>query len=245
MATDPSYVARIRDKYNGIDDVWAGADAWHAWSRRQIEAELAIVAQEYRSRMGDGGLVVDVGSAGDSYLGPNVATIDVDIAERGLKYRPLPVCCSAETLAIRAAVADLVVCVGPVVNYCSLEEVVEEAARIARPGGDYVLHVELSNSLEFAGSPSWRRDVAFVRSFYRGAEDYWVYSDRFARRILARSGFSARRTRYFHLASSIVLRITRNADLASRFGRLDRYVSRLPLSAAWADSAIYVCRRAA
>ena len=243
MRTDPGYVARVRDKYNAIEDVWRDADPWHAWSRSRIKAELALVAAEFERRLGGAGLVIDVGSAGDPYLRAGIETVDVDVAERGLRGRPLPVCCNAETLALRTGIADLIVCVGPVVNYCSLEEVVDEAARISRPQADYVLHVELSNSFEFAGQHGWRSDVAFVRSFYRGEENYWVYSDAFARRILAQAGYKVRRVRYFHFASSLAYRVTGDVRLASRFAGLDRVLSRLPGCGSLADSAIYVCCR--
>ncbi len=245
MRTDSDFVARVRDKYNAIGDIWTSDDPWHAWSHHQIGAEMALVSAEHEHRYGLTGLIIDVGSGGNSYLSTDVTTVDVDVAERRLIGRPMAVCCSAETLALRDGVADLVVCVGPVINYCSLEEVVDECARVMRIGADLVLHVELSNSFEFAGRSEWGRDVAYVSSFYKGEENYWVYSDAFIRRVLVQSGFTLRRTRYFHFVSSVVYRLTGDACRATRFARVDRWISWIPGVGALADSAIYVCHRAA
>ena len=44
-----------------------------------------------------------------------------------------------------------------------------------------VMHIELSNSFEFFLTPHYRADAAFIKTFYKGEESIWVYSDRFAR----------------------------------------------------------------
>jgi hypothetical protein len=100
-----------------------------------------------------------------------------------------------ETLPFASAIADLAVCVGPVVNYCSLEEVVSELADSTKSNGSLILHVELSNSWEHFGSKAYRADAAFVTSFYRGSENYWVYSDSYVRRVLASYDFLLTDTR--------------------------------------------------
>jgi hypothetical protein len=49
-----------------------------------------------------------------------------------------------------------------------------EFAAITKDQGLLVLRVELSNSSEFLGSKAYRADAAFVTTFYKGAEQYWV-----------------------------------------------------------------------
>lgn len=246
MPTDETYLAGVRKKYNGTAEIWDASDLWHAWSRRQIRTELDIVKNEFA---GSGEVrsstVVDIGSAGYDYFGPGTDRIDVDVAEKTLRGRAKGVCCSAERLALASNIADLIVCVGPVLNYCSLEESLSEFARVTAPGARLVLHLELSNSWEFFGTSAWRKSVAFVKSFYQGEVSYWVYSDNFTKRILRINGFKIQRVRYFHYLSSLAYRITGAADLSSRLGHFDPFLSRLPWAGALADSAIYVCRREA
>jgi SAM-dependent methyltransferase len=241
--SEPSYVARIRRKYNEIAEIWDRSDLWHDWSKRQIESEMLTVAAEFRRIQTDASVILDVGSAGRSYFPTECVRIDIDIAERTLANCAYPVCANAEALPFGPAISDLTVCVGPVINYCSLEEVVNELRRSTKKGGRLVLHVELSNSWEFSGSEAHRADAAFVTSFYKGPEQYWVYSDGYVRRTLASNGFLIERTRYFHILSSLAYRVTGRANLSSYLGIADRLLGRISLCGLMADSAIYVARR--
>ena len=83
MSIQPSYLDRIRRKYNEIGDVWDKTDRWHAWSKRQIEDEMFAVAQQFKMG-GENRLIVDVGSGGHSYFDSNSTRIEVDIAEARL-----------------------------------------------------------------------------------------------------------------------------------------------------------------
>lgn len=246
MQTTEEYAAGVRSKYNTNEEIWEPSDTWHAWSRQQIRKELAIVEKDFATRAGEPNLrVLDLGSGGECYFSHTGERVEVDLADRRLIGRPGAVCCSAERLALATDSVDLVICVGSVLNYCSLEEAVAEIARVARPDCVLTLHVELSNSWEFFGTRAWRRSVAFVESFYKGKERYWVYSDDFVRRTLERRGFRLQRASYFHFLSSLAYRLTGNAGLSSRLAPFDRLISWTPGHRAAADSVIYVCRLAA
>jgi SAM-dependent methyltransferase len=241
--TDHSYVARIRRKYNEIREIWDRTDRWHVRVRQEIENEVRNVAKEFALVRTSESVVLDVGSAGYSYFETKCLRIDLDIAERSLSAVARGVCANAEMLPFRPRTMDLVLCVGPVVNYCSLEEVVAELASVTRPCGTLVLHVELSNSLEYWGTRAFGADVSFVRSFYKGAEDYWVYSDGYVRRVLSTYGFSIARVRYFHFLSSLAYRLTGQANLCAPLAGADVFLRWVPFCRSVADSAIYVGRR--
>jgi hypothetical protein len=245
MRTQPAYLERIRKKYNEIGEVWDGADRWHAWSRRQIEEEMLAVSQQFVAHSDNSRLIVDVGSGGYSYFDSACFRVEVDIAEARLRRSKWPVCASAESLPFLSGISDLTICVGPVVNYCSLEEALNELAGVTKANGLLVLHVELSNSWEFFGSKAYRADAAFVTTFYKGAEQYWVYSNDFVQRMLTAYGFKIERTRYFHILSSLVYRLSRSPNLSSYFAVVDAFARRLWMASEIADSAIFVCRRAA
>lgn len=244
MLTQPAYLDRIRKKYNEIGDVWDKADRWHAWSRRQIEEEMRAVSEQFIARTDSRGLIVDVGSGGYSYFDSACLRVEVDIAEGRLRQSKWPVCASAESLPLLPGISDLTICVGPVVNYCSLEEALKELAAVTKDQGLLVLHVELSNSWEYLGSEAYRADAAFVTTFYKGTEQYWVYSNDFVQRMLVAYGFEIERTRYFHLLSSLVYRLSRSPNLSSYFAIADALARRLWMAPEVADSAIFVCRRA-
>lgn len=241
MRTPPVYLARIRKKYNELGEIWERTDLWHAWSKRQIEREMFTVARQLVTDQKP--LIVDVGSGGWSYFGADHSQINIDVAEDRLRHSRWPVCASAESLPLRSKVSDLTICVGPVINYCSLQETLREFAHVTKESGHLVLHVELSNSFEFFGSDAYRADAAYVTTFYQGAEQYWVYSDSFVRRMLAAYGFTIERVRYFHILSSLIYRLTRSPNFSSYFSVADAFARHLWMVAEIADSAIFVCRR--
>jgi SAM-dependent methyltransferase len=243
--TESSYVSRIRQKYNGIEEIWDGSDRWHFWIKRQIEGALLDKSKEFSPAESGDCVVLDVGSAGRNYFPSNCFRIDVDIAEKSLRSSKHPVCANAEILPFAAALADLTICVGPVVNYCSLEEVVSELARLTKPNGSLVLHVELSNSWEYFATNAYRADVAFVTSFYKGPERYWVYSNNYVRRVLGSHRFRITKVRYFHILSSFAYRLTGCPNLSSRLAIADRIVGGFSLCGSIADSAIYFAHREA
>jgi hypothetical protein len=243
--SEPTYVDRVRKKYNGIDEIWDTSDRWHFWTKRQIEQVLAAAGREFLKKTSGNGVILDVGSAGHAYFPSSCFRIDVDIAENSLSSCTHPVCANAEALPFASAISDLTVCVGPVVNYCSLEEVISELARSTKVDGSLILHVELSNSWEHFGSKAYCADAAFVTSFYRGAESYWVYSDSYVRRVLANYGFRITGTRYFHILSSLAYRLIGRPNLSSYFGIADQVLGVLSVFGSIADSAIYLGRREA
>jgi hypothetical protein len=240
--SNPDYRAHIRSQYNSPARVWDPADRWHLWMRKAIEREMDWVAGEFFSECPMGGLVVDVGSGGESYTLGNATRIDVDIAENRLRGCALAVCGNVEYLPLHSGISDLTVCVGPVINYCSLEESISELARVTKIGRRLVLHVELSNGFEYFGTSDYRQDAAFVPTFYR-EEKLWIYSASYVRRMLGQNHLTIERVRCFHMISSFLLRITGRPNLAALAAPVDLLLSGVPGVAGVADSAIFVCRR--
>src|SRR5579862_6973691 len=122
LRTDRAYLTQIREKYRAGSRIWDPDDRWHSWSRRQIERELAIVAHDFDKVKEETRLVVDVGSGGEPYFKPKCRHLEIDLAEDRLRGDACSVCGNAEALPIASRSTDLIICVGPVINYCSLEE---------------------------------------------------------------------------------------------------------------------------
>jgi hypothetical protein len=242
-AVPQSYIKKVRHKYNGPDEIWLASDRWHSWTRRQIKAEMAIVSKEFSNENSAMGTILDVGSGGYAYFHTDCRRIDVDIAEARLSNCSLGICANVTNLPLQSEISDLTICVGSVVNYCSLEEAIYELTRTTKRNGRLVLHVELSNSWEFFGTKAYRADAAFVTTFYKGVEQYWVYSNEYVRRTLLQNGMTIERAKYFHLVSSLVYRITHHPNLSSYFAIADRLFGWIRVIDCLSDSVIFVCRR--
>ena len=188
-------------------------------------------------------VVVDVGAGGNAYDLPHNRYVHVDIAFERLRGCDLGVCADGQALPLRDGVADCILCVGPVVNYCSLVEVVSEASRIAKPHAHFLFHVELSNSCEFLFTKHFRADATFVSTFYQGDEPLWVYSDRNVRQTLRHAGFTIRHVRYLHIASGLAYRICKNSDIATEFTLLDLVLRHVPGIGSFADGGLFTCEK--
>jgi hypothetical protein len=243
VAVDPDYRCQVRSAYNDSAEIWDMTDRWHAWAKGQIEIEMSAVSNELKARCYPASLVVDVGSAGNPYGLGDVQRIDIDLAEKRLAGCTRPICANIESLPLRSRVSDLTVCVGSVLNYASLEESILELHRITKVGGAAIFQLELSNASEFIGHSAYAADAAFVTTFYRGEEKLWVYSDSYIKRVLIGAGFSLVRVRYYHILSSMILRLTRRPNFATAFAPLDHLWSYSRAAGSWADSGIYVCSR--
>ena len=154
---------------------------------------MNLVGADFRTRATCESLVVDVGSAGDSYTLTGIQRVDVDIAEARLAHCELGVCGNIESLPLQSEISDLTVCIGTVLNYCSLAEAISELTRLTKFGARLILHVELSNGFEYFGTRNYRADAAFVKTFYKGGEKLWIYSDSYVRRLFNQNGLSIER----------------------------------------------------
>lgn len=240
MPVDRRYRDAVRDKYNGIDDVWASADDWHQRIHKEI---IHGVLRLSELAPGPHETLIDIGSGGTNYDVRHGRYVHLDIARDRLSPRHLAVCGDAQALPFRTGSADCLLCVGPVVNYCALIEVVAELARVAKPSAWLLFHVELSNSLEHLLKPAFRARAYLATTFYRGEEKTWVYSTKAVLGALDNAGFDVIEVKYFHIFSALVYRMHGNANRAARWASLDKWLAGLPGIGAIADSALIICRR--
>ena len=241
MTIDPAFRELVRRKYNQIDEIWSDVDHWHTRSRREI---FDAVERLNRLHPEPHELVIDIGAGGQPQRVPSRTYMQADIAAELLRGTRNAVCADAHHLPFADGAADCVMCVGAVVNYCSLTDIVAEISRIAAPGAMLVMHIELSNSFEFFLTPHYRADAAFIKTFYKGEESIWVYSDRFARQVLADAQFQIIDTRYFHIASALAYRLCKKPNVAVKLSGLDAVLGSIPHIGGIADSALFICRKA-
>jgi len=241
VTIDPAFRDSVRQKYNQIDEIWSDVDRWHARSRREI---FEAVDRLNRLHPDPHDLVIDIGAGGHPQRVPSRSYIQADIALEKLRGVANSVCADAHRLPFASAAADCVMCVGAVVNYCSLTDIVPEISRISAPGAMLVMHIELSNSFEFFMTPHYRADAAFIKTFYQGEESLWVYSDSHVRQVLDDAQFRIVDSRYFHIASALAYRLLKKPNVAVKFSSLDAVLGAIPRIGGIADSALFICQKA-
>lgn len=239
-ASDPDYQKCVVQKYNRLTKIWADGDLWHARMREDI---ISAVRRAARYQKKPPGVVIDVGSGGLAQDIECLNYIQVDIAYQKLVGARFAVCADAQRLPFADNVADQVICVGSVVNYCSLFELVSELNRIARRGAHIILHAELSNSLELLFSKHFRSNATFLTTVYQGEERLWLYSRRNIRNALAAVGLRIVEERYFHILSALAQKVVRDRNRAARLTKLDRLIGRLSAIGAVADNVVFICER--
>ena len=231
----------MRKEYNGLAAIWDDTDAWHVEVRRHIVRAVASLDRLHPEPFD---LLVDVGSGGVPHALAHRSYLQLDIAEARLTGNGLNVCADAQSIPLRDATADCLLCLGSVGNYCSLVELAEELGRVCLSGGLLLFHVELSNSLEYFGTPSFGATAAMVTTHYQGKpERTWIYSSRAVRQALAEAGFAVLEAEHFHIASALAHRFGMSPNAASKWAALDPVLSRIPGIRVMSDSVILTCRK--
>lgn len=240
-AREPAFRDAVQRRYNLIGEIWDNKDRWHAVVHKQIGAAVERLRLLHPEPFT---LVVDVGSGGGAQPLPHRRYLQIDLAQERLSHQTLAVCADAHSLPLRDGTADCLVCVGSVVNYCSLIDLAQELGRVCAPGGLLLLHAELSNSLEYIFRRGFRAPAAFLRTHYQGKpEDTWVYSDANVRQALLNAGFETIDRRYFHIASALAHRLGLGPAAAARFAGADGLLGLVPGIGGVADSVIVICER--
>jgi hypothetical protein len=239
-AIDPDYRRWVTDKYNSLNRIWAPNDLWHSRMREEIFAAFRRVRALHPEPFD---LVIDLGSGGFTQDIHCQKYIHVDLALQKIEGTALAVCADTHRLPFRDQTADCLVCVGSVINYCSLIEAINEIGRVSKLGAIVILHVELSNSLELLWTPHFRAEATFVRTAYQGEELIWLYSRRNILAALANSGLRIISEVYLHTFTALAYRIVRNRNIAARLATADRVIGRIPIVGELADNAIFICEK--
>ena len=215
----------IQNRYDD-DSVWAHPDAWHVITSWSIQQAISRLTGEEDLT---GRTILNLGSGGIGYGLRGGHHFHVDVALRTL-LRTGGVQADVEELPIADGAADLVVCVGGVLNYGNPSRVIAEIARVLKAGSLAILEFESSSSLEFLGTSAFRKRSAEVVTFFNSRpERITVFGEEWILDELRRNGLMLTRSFSFHILSSFVYRITRNVRLASRCAAVDPWLRRLPL----------------
>ena len=242
MTADQDLRASVRKSYSRGGLIWDPADLWHTEVHRVLQAALNRFGGQLPHKSG---IVLDIGSAGSEQAIPNSSYVHLDLVEQLLRYCTLGVVGDAHALPFRDAVFDCVISVGPVINYCSLIEVIAEMHRVCKPGGHVIIHAELSNSCEFVFSNVYKSQSAIVNTEYRGSERQWIYSRRYVMNAVTSVGFRIIEQEYFMIIPAFAVGIGLSRNSASRLSVLDSFIKNLHWVREFSDSVIILCEKSA
>ena len=227
------------ERYASGNDIWAEADSWNDYKRAGIER----FCRPLLTNVGANARILNAGAGSHRYDWIPDQAINLDRFAAQADKLPNAVAGDLESLPFGTAEFDLVICVGPVINYTSAIESIGELSRVLRPGGRLILHYETSDSAEHAFTRRWKSEAVPLSTLNNGKPDLvWIYSNAFVRRTLSRNGIVVEKKGAFHIASAALLRLGFSFDRAAGASAFDTLLAPL---AFFADDVIIAGRKAA
>jgi len=216
-----------RDKvlkfYTETSQIWAENDHWHCYSYRTIKRLI------YESKLPENYYILNAGSGGNDY-GLKNRMHHVDIAENKINKTEEYTVTSIESLPFENNTFDAVLCVGSVINYCDPFATLLEFHRVLKPRGILLLEFENSYSFEYLGKRAYKSNESIIKCIFQGLpHQNWVYSYKHIFNILEVNGFKINVKKFFHVLSTLFLRMGFSEKTSSFFASTDCIVSHCPI----------------
>jgi len=206
-------------RYQNNKCIFDRKDRWHFVTYTRTHHIL----QNWRNHLHKKQNILNIGSGGEDYLLFPERQFHVDIVPTLIKDKRFSIVADAESLPFLKGTFDAVICVGSVVNYCSLLEVIIELIRVTKRGGLIILDFETSDSWEYLFTKNWRKNISITSTFFQGTtEKIWTYSRNYVKNVIDNSGGKILDEKSIHGFSSFALLALRNSYIASYFEWLDQ-----------------------
>ncbi len=210
----------VREKYNSRPEIWLARDIWH---RHNYESLSSIVQRVLDASAGNQSYILNLGSGGTTYGVRSPHHFQLDLADRRLPRNGCSVVGNAETLPFAAESADIVLCVGEVLNYCDALAALGEFARVLKPGARLLVEFESSRSFEYVATSSFGKTQVFVNTtFQLQPERFWLYNPSYIASALEAFGLTVVSTFSFHSVTALVFRLFKSERIAMQLAWLDR-----------------------
>jgi len=205
-------------------DVWNHFDRWHRVTRQRIGKALHRLLGSATETL----RMVNVGSGGESYALSADHQFHVDLVIERLPQRR-SMMADIRSLPIVTATADVVVCVGSVINHVDVTLAIAELIRIMRPGGRIILEFDSTDGLNHSFSAAAANDSATLKTFYnRRTVTITEYSRRYVEQLLEAGGVSVDHVVSFHILSAAALAFKVPPSVASFLAHVDWIAVRFP-----------------
>lgn len=227
MGKDKIDIDFVRDMYNEMQEIWPEDDAWYLYTHSQISLFLLKISSKYG--FNNELKVLNAGSGGNTYGLPGVH-YHIDVADQKLKNIPNSYVGNIEYMPYSDNEFDLCICVGSVINYCDALTAISEMARVIKKDGFFILDYDQSHSLEFWGTSHYNKTADIIETFNSGYTDKtWIYSPDYISAILRKLHFKILDTHKYHILSPLIYKMTNNENKASKFAKLDKIMSHIPI----------------
>lgn len=204
--------------YSSLEQVWPDNNKWYDYTHKVI---VQFIEKELTSKLDKTSTILNAGSGGSVYNIPGTL-YHVDIAENLIKNLPRHYVASIENLPFDKNIFDSIICVGSVINYCSVLECITELIRTLKPGGYMVLEFERSSTAELWFKKDYGKRVTMQNYKYLNhIHTLWLYSEQYVRNVLSQNNIKVLKTKRFHNLSAFINRIFEDEEVSGKFCRYD------------------------
>lgn len=230
----------VYNEYNNQEQIWPLSDLWHHYTRKRIEHFL----EKNRPLIERSQTIINAGSAGESYGIDDLKTIHIDIISERIAGKPHKLVNNLENIPLPLDFADMILCVGSVINYIDLIRAIQEFTRILKIGGYLILEFECSNTLELIFSKNIKSNALIRNTFYRGKPTkIWYYSKYWVFKVIEEFGFEILSKDQWHYISPLALGLTKKMNFSSWFSKFDPVIKYIPLLNKYYSNCILVARK--
>lgn len=189
---------KIKSFYNNVSNVWGNHDPWHDYSQKVITSYINH-KDIFRNS-----IVLNAGSAGNSYGIECQLMYHVDIADEKLKNIDNAVIASIEKMPFNNLFFDNILCVGSVLNYCDALAALSELSRVLKPNGNLILEYESSWGFEYLHKDCYKKDACIITTEYiEKQHNQWLYSPKYIKKILEAYSFNIIEEYPFHISDGL------------------------------------------
>lgn len=227
----------IKEFYNKIDNVWSN-DVWHNYSRYTIAKFINKHSDSLTK------IILNAGSAGNTYGIQCDEMYHVDIADEKIKNIENAVCASIDNMPFDDGFFDSIICVGSVINYCDALSSLREFCRVLRFGGDLILEYESSFGFEYIHSQNYKQDACIIETQYIESEHkQWLYSPKYINNILINEGFEIIDQTVFHILDGLLYRLVTEEKAVFLAQKTDKFTEYIPYLNKHSNNVIIYCRK--
>jgi hypothetical protein len=236
----PPRPADWRNFYESLSELYPADDKWHAvthnWIVRFIKHRFTASLQKQT--------VLNVGSGGQSFGIPEATMLHVDLHRNGFTKEQSLFIADIQSLPDLGRSFDYCICVGSVINHCDAGAAIVSIHKALSQDATLILEYESSWSLEFCGTPIFKKSAMVVRTTYQNRGiNLWVYSPQYIEGLLRAAGFVIMARAGKHYISPGIYRIWPNPNVAAGFHLFDGIARHIPLLNRYAHNVIVVCRK--
>lgn len=226
---------KLKQFYERCDKVWPDHNKWYEYTQKQISR---FVCQNI-----DEGKILNAGSGGNTYGLPH-ELCHVDIIENKISRYNNYVISNIEKLPFSDETFDSVICVGSVLNYCSLQKAIQELYRVVKKKGKMILEYESSFSFEFICKDFYKKDDVIVKLEYMGEKnEQHLYAPSYFKSNLDKCGIKIIDQKSFHILSSLMCNIIHNDNVLGYLGYADNVSQYIHLLNRHAGNVIMLCEK--